>query len=412
MGAQLTQLANGLRIVTDEIPHVQTCAVGLWIGRGSMHEPANVNGISHLLEHMVFKGTPTRNAQQIAESVESVGGYLNAYTSREMTAYHARILKEDVGLAVDVLADILQNSLFEAGEFSREQDVIVQEINQSLDTPDDIVFDYFQEICYPQQALGRPILGNEELIRSFTPEVVKNYLQKNYSFSNIVFAASGNIRHEDTIRLAQEKLVQFSSQGLEEEETPSFVGGTRVIEKDLEQAHLVWGFEGVSYSHPHYYAASVYSALLGGGMASRLFQEIREKRGLAYSIYSFATSYPATGQLSMYAATSPEQVKDLLPLVYDELGRLPHTLKEAEVDRAKAQLRAGLMMGAESTMARCEQAARQTLLYGHPLLLTELSQHIENVKISEVREFAETLLEKKFALVGHGPISHLVSYAR
>lgn len=410
MGARLSQLANGLRIVTDEIPHVQTCAMGMWVGTGSMNEAAEINGISHVLEHMAFKGTTTRSALQIAEVVESVGGYLNAYTSREMTAYHARVLKEDAELAVDVLADILQNSVFDPVEFSREQDVIVQEIGQTLDTPDDIIFDYFQDLCYPNQAIGRPILGTESLIRSFTPELVKGYMQQNYGFNNIVVAASGNIKHEDVIAMAESKLTQFTPIVPSQNSESTFKGGLKIFEKDLEQAHILFGFEGVPYSHPDYYVASVYSAVLGGGMSSRLFQEIREKRGLAYSIYSFSTSYASTGQVSVYAATAPDQVKDLLPVMYEELRLLPKTLTDEEVNRAKAQLKAGLMMGSESTMARCEQAARQTLIYGRPILSTELSQHVENVTLADVIEFGETLLKQKSSLIGHGPVKELVSY--
>lgn len=410
MVVRISTLANGLRVVTDEIPHVQTCAIGVWVGTGSVHEPAELNGISHVLEHMAFKGTETRNAREIAEVIESVGGYLNAYTSRDMTAYHARVLKEDATLAVDVLADILQNSIFDADEFAREQEVIIQEIGQTIDTPDDIIFDYFQEVCYPEQPLGRAILGTEALVRSFTPEQVKGYMQRNYSLDNMILAAAGNISHEEVMALAESKLHKFIPKANRPAFPPHFEGSTQVFEKDLEQAHIVFGFEGTPYHHPHYYVSSVYSTLLGGGMSSRLFQEIREKRGLVYTIYSFPTSYVNTGQFSIYAATSAEQVKDLLPVMYEELRRVPKTLTLEEVNRAKAQLKAGLMMGAESTMARCEQAARQTLVYGHPISLAAISQQIEDVTFEDVVEFSTTLLTRKTALVGHGPIQKLASF--
>jgi predicted Zn-dependent peptidase len=372
-----------------------------------MHEPGEINGISHVLEHMAFKGTTRRTAQEIAESIESVGGYLNAYTSREMTAYHARVLKEDAPQAADVLADILQNSVFDPLEFSREQEVIIQEIAQAADTPDDIVFDYFQEVCYPNQPLGRPILGSEALVRSFTPEIVKGYMKKNYSLDNIVFAAAGNISHEEVVALAEEKLENFALKRQQQDSIPSFKGGTRIFEKDLEQVHLIFGFEGIPYHHPDYYASSLYSTVLGGGMSSRLFQEIREKKGLVYSIYSFPTSYVNTGQFSIYAATTAEQVKDLLPVMYEELQRIPHTLKKEEVIRAKAQLKAGLMMGAESTMARCEQAAKQVILYGHPISLEEITHRIDHVSFQEILEFSQTLLTRPSALVGYGPLQNL-----
>lgn len=410
MVTRLSRLGNGLRVVTDEIAHVQSCAIGMWVGTGSLYEEAEANGISHMLEHMAFKGTKSRDAREIAEVIESVGGYLNAYTSREMTAYHARVLKEDASLAANILADILQNSIFDSVEFSREQEVIIQEIGQSLDTPDDIIFDYFQDICYPNQPIGRPILGTEELVKSFTPDSVKTYMKQNYCLDNMVLAASGNIKHEEILALAEAKFTDFAPNTITQEAAPTFEGGIQVFEKDLEQAHLVFGFEGVPYHHADYYAASVYSTLLGGGMSSRLFQEVREKRGLVYTIYSFPTSYIDTGQFSIYAATSEKQVEDLLPVMYDELRKTSKTLSKDEVGRAKAQLKAGLMMGSESTMARCEQAARQTLVYGHPIPAEEISRHIDNVTLDNVMQFAETLLTKKSSLVGHGPIQKLAAY--
>lgn len=406
---QLTTLSNGIRVVSDTISAVETVTMGAWVDVGSRNETPELNGISHMLEHMAFKGTHKRDARQIAEEIEAVGGYLNAYTSREITAYHARILKDDVPLATDILADILQNSVFDEQEFAREQSVIIQEIGQSNDTPDDIIFDYYQDCCYPNQALGRPILGTVAHIESFTPEHVRSYIKNNYGTQQLVIAAAGKIDHDDLVDSVEELFAHIPERQVICEPA-TFQGGTKLYQKDLEQAHVVFGFEGVSFNHPDYYASSLLSAILGGGMSSRLFQEIRERRGLVYSIYSFSSSYRDTGQFGVYAGTGPEKIEELLDAIYIELKRFHCNVSDSELKRAKSQLTAGLMMGLESTTNRCEQAARQILTYGELILPQTLRKKIEGVTISQVRALAEKIFESPSVLTTLGPVDTVPSY--
>ncbi len=410
MAIQLTQLPNGLRIVTDPLPYVETAALGVWVDVGTRHEPASVNGIAHVLEHMAFKGTQRRSALRIAEEVEAVGGYLNAYTSREITAYHARLLKEDVSLGVDILADILQYSTFDPQEFAREQGVIIQEIGQTNDTPDDVVFDYYQELCFPNQSMGRPILGNEEIIRSLTPEIVKDYMKQHYGPKEMVLSAAGNVNHDHIVGLASQLFTDLPDQCTKYTDKARFQGGLDLRDRDLEQVHIVLGYEGVPYNHDDYYAISVLSTLLGGGMSSRLFQEIRERRGLVYSVYSYASSYRDTGTFTIYAGTGPEHVAELMPVLYQELHKVSLTLQENEIQRAKAQLKASLLMGSESTSARCEQAARQVLIYGKTIPAKELINRIDAVHQDQIVCLAERLFSQRQGCAALGPLNGLEKY--
>ena len=400
---QTTTLPNGLRVVTDSIPHVETITCGVWVDVGARHEPAEINGISHVLEHMAFKGTARRSALQIAEEIEAVGGYLNAYTSREATAYHARILKSDIPLAIDILADILQNSTFDAAEFEREQSVIIQEIGQTYDTPDDIIFDYFQETCYPNQPVGRAILGTAEIVRSLVPHQVEAYLKDHYGARQMVFAAAGKLDHQHIVQLVENKFASLPLDRPKETIPAIYQGGTFHQSRDLEQTHLIMGFEGVPFGHPDYYAASILSTILGGGMSSRLFQEVREKRGLVYSVYTFSANYQDNGIFGIYGGTNPKQIDELLPVVHKELDRFSKTLELVEMNRAKAQLKAGLMMGLESTTARCEQLANHMLIYGRPLTSDEILAKVDAVTSDHVTSLANRLFTSPMTLTTLGP---------
>ena len=410
MSIQLTTLENGLRVISDFIPQVETVSLGAWLNVGTRHEAAPVNGIAHMLEHMAFKGTTRRTALQIATEIEAVGGYLNAYTSRETTAYYARILKNDVNLAVDVLGDILQNSTFDAVEFAREQSVVLQEIGQANDTPDDIVFDYFQETCYPGQPMGRPTLGKAEIVQNLTPELVHNYMKRNYGAQQMVFAAAGNIDHNHLVDQVRSHFSSLKPNGLIDMEAATYKGGDCRLDKDLEQVHLVLGFEGLPYQHPDYYTLSVLSTLLGGGMSSRLFQEIREKRGLVYSIYAATSSYWDSGQFTIYAGTGEDEVKDLLPVMCEELCKAPKTLTSVEIDRAKTQLKASLMMGLESTSNRCERLANQLLIYGRTLSPQEIVQSIDAVSMEDLSRIATQIFRSAPTLTTLGPIKHVLPF--
>lgn len=406
---QITTLDNGLRVASDSMSGVETVSLGVWAAVGTRHEPAAVNGVSHLLEHMAFKGTERRSARDIAVEVEAVGGQINAYTTRERTAYYAKMLADDMPLAIDILADILQHSTYDAEELARERQVILQEIGQAEDTPDDIVFDHFQAVAYPGQALGRPVLGAAEIVARMSREEVAGYQRRNYGPEALVLAAAGRVEHDRLVALAKRHFRTLPDGAPPPPEPARFVGGVRCTERDLEQLHLALGFQGVGYLDPDYYTQSVFSTLYGGGMSSRLFQEVREKRGLVYSVYSFASPYADGGLFAVYAGTGKEEAKELLPVVADELRKLPATLETAEVDRAKAQLRADILMARESTSARAEQLAHQLLTYGHAVSPAELVRRVEAVDEARVVAFAERLRQGAVAFTALGPVGGLPS---
>jgi predicted Zn-dependent peptidase len=410
MTIQVSTLANGLRIVTDTIPSIETAALGIWVNIGTRHEKAQINGIAHMLEHMAFKGTTTRKARDIAEQIEAVGGYLNAATSREMTTYYARILKDDVPLALDILSDILQNSVFEPEELEHERAVILQEINQAYDTPDDIIFDYFQETAFPNQTMGYPILGTAEIIKQIDRKTLLAFMQDYYVASRMVLAAAGNVNHDQIVSIADKCFANLKSHTSISHEPAFYAGGEGRYKRDLEQVHMILGFEGVCMDHRDYYAASVLATLFGGGMSSRLFQEVREKRGLVYSIYAFKSSYTDTGLFAIYAGTGAEQVKDVIPTICDEINKVTHFIEDRELIRAKAQLKASLLMGLESTSNRCEQLAQQMLFHGRPLTSAEITERIEVVNIEDLKRVAKTIFTSIPTLTSLGPIHLLETY--
>jgi predicted Zn-dependent peptidase len=407
MSVQVTTLANGLRVASDTMTTVETASVGIWVGVGTRHEAADVNGVSHLLEHMAFKGTKRRSALDIAEEIEAVGGHLNAYTSRENTAYFAKVLKDDLDLAVDVIADIVQHSTLDEDELTRERDVIIQEIGQADDTPDDIIFDRFQETAFPDQALGRPVLGVEERIRTMERQAVVDYLRHQYSAQHMVLAAAGNLDHDHLVRIAEDALGNASADGGPTFEAARYEGGEYREERDLEQVHLVLGFQGIANVDDDFYAGSVLSSLLGGGMSSRLFQEVREKHGLVYSIYSFLSPYSDDGLFALYAGTGEEHLGKLIPIVCDELLKVRETVTEDEVARSRTQLKASVLMHLESTSSRCEQLARQLMIHSRPLPIDEIVANVEAVDAAAVMDVARRLTASKPTVAALGPIADL-----
>ncbi|WP_313387740.1 M16 family metallopeptidase, partial [Rhodospirillum rubrum] len=391
---RVTRLPGGLTVATDFVPSVESLTLGAWVATGTRHEAPAVNGVSHLLEHMAFKGTRKRSARQIAEEIEAVGGHLNAYTSRENTAYYARVLREDEDVALDILGDILQHSTFDPTELGREREVVVQEIYQAIDTPDDIIFDHFQETAFPDQALGRPVLGTEKVVRGLTREIVDGYMRAHYAPERTVVAAAGRIDHDAFVAKVTEHFSALPGRGIPAEEPGRYAGGVFREERDLEQVHIVLGFEGICHGDDDYYAASVLSTLHGGGMSSRLFQEIRENRGLAYSIYSFSSSYQDTGLYAIYAGTSEKEAAELIPVLCDETARLADSLTEVEVARARAQLKASILMALESTSSRCEQMARQIQVYGRPIGIDEVVAKLDGVTIDQVAACARRIFTR------------------
>lgn len=411
MSIAVSRLANGVRVVTHARPELETAALGVWVDQGARSERDSEHGISHLLEHMAFKGTGRRSARQIVEEIESVGGDLNAATSFEQTAYYARVLKADVPLAIDILGDILRNSLFDAEELKREQGVIVQEIRAVDDTPDDCVFELFQEAAFPGQTLGRSILGTPASVRGFRPDHLRSYLDEHYHGPGMVLAAAGAVAHEALVALAGEHFGDFPVEATQEIEPARYVGGERRRRSKLEQAHIVLGFRGRSFLDQRFYAAQMLAGILGGGMSSRLFQHVREQRGLCYAINAFHWTFRDVGLFGVYAATGEGELAELVRAVAGELAEAAEKLTEEEVARARAQLKAGLLMSLESSAARAEQIARQTLVFDRVLPTGEMMEWIDGVGAAELRDLAgEIISGAPVTLSAVGPLRGLESY--
>ncbi|HVX99949.1 MAG TPA: pitrilysin family protein [Pseudorhodoplanes sp.] len=404
MSVNVTRLPSGLTVVTDAIPHLETASLGVWVGAGCRDERPDEHGISHLLEHMAFKGTTRRTARQIAEEIEAVGGDLNAATSVETTAYYARVLRSDVGLALDVLADILADPTFSPDELAREKNVIMQEIGASEDSPDDVVFDHLQTQAFPGQPIGRAILGTRESVGSFDAARLRAYLARNYRGPDMVVAASGAVDHAMIVAEVERLFASFTGSRAPEPEPARFVGGAHIETRDLEQVHIAFALEGVPQRDPNLFSLQVFTNILGGGMSSRLFQEVREKRGLCYSIYNFHMAYADTGFYGLYAGTDAADVPELIRVAIGELNNAAQTVTEAEVNRAKAQMKAGLLMALESSSARAEQLARQIIAYGRPIPLSELVEKIEAVTVETARAAGRALIARsKPAIAALGP---------
>ncbi len=401
---RLTTLPNGLRIVTEHMPGLQSASAGIWVMAGGRHERPEQNGIAHFLEHMAFKGTKRRTALQIAEEIEDVGGYINAYTSREMTAYYARVLQADVGLALDVIGDIVLNPAFDKKEIEVERHVILQEIGQALDTPDDIVFDWLQEVSYPDQAFGRTILGPEERVSSFTRKDLQGFVKENYGPGQMILAAAGAVDHDAIVAQGEAMFGGLKARPQMAFEPAGFRGTERREVKDLEQVHFAMAFDAPGYRHPDVYTAQVYAMTMGGGMSSRLFQKIREERGLCYSIFAQSGAYEDAGQITLYAGTSSEEIGDLVQLTVDELKRAADDMSEAEVARARTQIKAGMLMGLESPSSRAERIARLLAIYGRVPGVDEAVLRIDAVSTADVRRYAGELTVTGSAMALYGPV--------
>ena len=412
MTVQVTKLANGMRVVTDRMESVETVSIGVWVDVGTRHEPAAINGVAHVLEHMAFKGTERRSALDIAAEIEAVGGHVNAYTSREHTAYYAKVLKADVGLAVDILADILQHATFDQTELERERTVILQELGQAQDTPDDIIYDLFQERAYPNQPMGQPVLGRADIIKSLPRDAVAGYMKSTYAAPGMLLVAAGNLSHDALLAMAERSFTALSLRSEARTEPARYEGGDLREARDLEQVHVLLGYPGFAFKDRDYFAASVVSTAFGGGMSSRLFQEVREKRGLAYSIYSFSHSYSDGGIFGIYAGTGEEEAAELMPVLGDELRQLAEGLSSEELARARAQLKAGLLMSLEGTTARSEQQASHMLVHGRPLDPQELVAHIDAVDEDAVVRVARRIAAGTPTIAALGPVGKLEEYAR
>ncbi len=401
-----TRLPNGLTIISDHMPHVETAALGIWVATGARHEGPREHGISHFIEHMAFKGTALRTARAIAEGIEEVGGELNAATSLDSTAFYARLLKDDLAIGLEILADIMLNPTYPGEELERERNVILQEIAATRDSPEEIVMDLIQDAAFPRQPLGRPILGTTRTVGRFSADDMHAFRSARYHAGGMVLSAAGNVDHAALVRHAEALFGALRGGKRVVPKPAKYAGGMRLSSRRFEQAHVVMGYQSPSYREPDFYAAQVFSGLFGGGMSSRLFQEVREKRGLCYAIYSSAWGLGDTGMFNIHAATGPETMSALIDVVSAELDKAAAARPEdGEVRRAKAQLKAGLLMSLESPIARAEQMARQMLAFGRLMPMAELIEKVDAVDAEQVRALAERLMAQSklsFALAGAG----------
>ena len=409
MSVEIARLPSGLHVVTDSMRELETASLGVFVGAGSRHEALHENGLSHLIEHMAFKGTRRRSARLIAEEIESVGGDLNAATSVDQTAYYLRLLAEDVDLGLDILSDILTDSVFDPVELERERNVIIQEIGALEDSPEELVFDLFNAAAYPDQAIGRSILGAAEGVARFDREAIHSYLLRHYGAPQTVIAGAGALEHAQIVDSSARRFERIGKAVAPAPAPAVYRGGESRLKRKLEQTHVVVGFEGVSFHHPDSYAANVFASAVGGGMSSRLFQEIREKRGLVYSIYSFNWSFSDSGLFGFYAAASPRQIGEALAAALDCLAQAVEELDDAEVRRAKAQMKVSLLTALESSSARAEQIARQLLVFGRVLPKEEIIDRIDRLTMQSVRAAGARLLSSAPTLAAIGSIGHIMS---
>jgi predicted Zn-dependent peptidase len=408
---RVTRLDNGLTIATDTMGSVQTATVGLWNNVGARHETKANNGVAHFLEHMVFKGTKTRSVTDIAKTIENAGGYLNAYTSNENTAYYARMMADDVALGLDVVSDLLLNPTFPEPELERERGVVLQEIGMYQDNPDSLVFHNAQSQAYGDTPLGRPILGFSDTIKNMPRQTLVDFIQDYYTPSTMVLAGAGALNHDSLVKQAEKLFANVKPKAKPKFESAIYQGGDiRQDKNDLEQVHLVLNFPAPDYYHEDYYTAAVLGSILGDGMSSRLFQEIREKRGLVYSVYSYIESYADSGQFGVYAGTGPELVTELIPVLCDSLRSATGSFTPEEINRAKIQFRAQKLMALESTSKRCEKLAQNILKFNRPISMEETLAKIDAVNAEKLDKLAHEIFSGKPTFSALGPLGKLESY--
>lgn len=407
-----TVLKNGIRVVSTKMPEVRSVSIGAWIDAGSRDERPEENGISHFIEHLAFKGTKKRSAKQIALSLESVGGSLNAFTGREHTCYYAKVLKEHLGITLDILSDILKNSLFRPIDLKREKSVITEEIKDTEDTPGDLVFDLFMESLWGKHPLGKPIMGTLQSLSRIKRKQVFDYLQRNYTYPKVVIAASGNLNHEKLVR-GVEKVFRFNQQSPEKsspKENLISYPAKKMIKRKSAQTHVCLGLPNFSFTHPRKYAALLLSTILGGGMSSRLFQKIREELGLAYNIYSFSDFFEDSGVFGIYLGTNEIKLIPATKLILKEFSLIKKKkISKKELEHAKYLLKGGLIMGAESTTNQMNRLARHELFFQDYFDLDKTISLIDKVKAEDVMQVANQLLDSdKFCVTVLGPLDKKV----
>jgi predicted Zn-dependent peptidase len=403
-----TVLDNGLRIITEAIPHLYSVSVGIWVDNGSRDEGAQENGLSHFIEHMIFKGTRNRSALQIAKELDAIGGLSNAFTSKEQTCFHAKVLDTHLSQALGILLDIFLHSLFDPEELERERQVVLQEICMVEDTPDEYVHVLFSQLVHQGNALAQPILGTPETVQSFTQGKILEYLKEAYGSGKIIMAAAGNVDHQAFVDLVAPELKERSSDGQpNNRQEPSLASKSWVVSKDLEQVHLALGTWAPSVSDPRRYAGNLLNVILGGNMSSRLFQEVREKRGLAYSIYSFLAPYQNTGLWGIYTAIAKETLTETLEVIGQELTKIKKgNLPTTELEAAKEFIKGGLLLSAESTDNRMSRLAKNEFDFGRHLSFEEILESVNRITVSEVVDLAQEILQPGLlSLTALGPLT-------
>ena len=406
----ITTLKNGIRVVTEEIENAQTISLGTWVGVGSRYETRSENGISHFLEHMAFKGTKTRSALKIAQEIENVGGYINAYTGKDMTGYYVHLLKENIQTGVDIISDIIQHATMDQRELDTEKGVILQELSMYKDRPDYVVAQNFDETAYADQPFGRDIGGDPEVIRTMTSEKMLEYMHRQYTSNRMIISASGAVKHDDFVARCEALYNDVNTHVGQECEPAKYTGGASYVNRANEQVNLLLGFEGENYTSPNRWTSKILAMILGGGMTSRLFQQIREKRGLVYVIRASSDCDSDTGIFNIYAGTGEKEVGELMPVLCDELLRVADTLTDAEIDRVKTQIKARLLMQSEEISSHADRNARLMLNYGRIVSDEEILNQVMSVQKSDIADYARQLFVKKPTVAALGPIQNLMSY--
>ncbi|OIJ09952.1 peptidase M16 [Anaerobacillus arseniciselenatis] len=405
---QKFETPDGLRIVLEKIPTVRSVSIGIWIGTGSRFEEKEVNGVSHFLEHMFFKGTKKRSAQEIAEAFDGIGGQVNAFTSKEYTCYYAKVLDDHANIALDVLSDMFFDSQFEKRELEKEKNVVLEEIKMYEDAPDDIVHDLLAQASYGSHSLAYPILGTQETLQSFSESTLRDYMDDQYTAENVVISVAGNV-DESFIEKVKEIFSAVKKSGKERQYiTPAFMSEKKVRQKDTEQAHLCLGFNGLKIGHDDIYSLVLLNNILGGSMSSRLFQEVREKKGLAYSVFSYHSSFHDNGMLTLYSGTAPSQLDELYETIMDTLMNLREKgMTENELNKGKEQLKGNLMLSLESTNSRMSRNGKNELLLKRHRSLDEIIDEINDVTIDSTNKLSQKLFGEPYSLALISPSGQL-----
>jgi predicted Zn-dependent peptidase len=394
MKIKISKLDNGLRVTTDYMKDVESVSVSIWVDTGSRNEIEKNNGVSHFLEHMAFKGTKSRTAQQIAEEFDDIGGKVNAFTSKENTVYYAKVLKEEIETAVEILADIFQNSSYNEQDIESERKVILQEIAMVKDTPDDIIFDYYSQTAFSNQPFGRNILGAAKTVKNLRREDLINYIKKQYKTENIVIAFAGKSKHEANIQLVKKYFQNLNKGSQKESEKAYYTGGDFRKQQKLEQVHMILGFNGFSYHNKNFYKANILGLILGGGISSRLFQEIREKRGLCYSIYAFSSSNSDNGSFKIYTGISPKKTNEVIDAIIEELKKAARNIKKEELKRAITKLKSSIVMSRENTDARAQKLGSDLLAYNRVRTMKEIMKELKSITTKDLEEIMQDFLNQ------------------